>query len=313
MRILISRLSALGDVVCTLPVATAIKKQFPESEIVWVADPRFAGVVECCPAVDQVVKVKPGFAPKTWPRRLGLGTFDYALDMQGLTKSALVIAFATSNQKLGYHWQRELARLFSQPVQPDPSSLHVVDQYLDVARAIGVEVHEAEFGLEPNQICRENMKDALNQKGIQGPFVVMNGGAGWITKRWNPEHFATLIDLLAERSIQTVLIGGKSEDDLAVAKTISDQCHSAPISMVGATNIPELIALISLANAHVGGDTGSSHIAAALNVPSIGLYSITKPVRSCPYGQIDRVHYNPAGLNYILPQEVFQTVMRCFH
>jgi len=60
-----------------------------------------------------------------------------------------------------------------------------------------------------------------------------------------------------------------------------------------------------LAVAHVGGDTGSTHIAAALGIPAVGLYSITRPVRSCPYGQIERCLYEPRGLKYILPDQVF--------
>lgn len=307
MRILISRLSALGDAVCTLPVAVALKKQFPESEITWAIDPRFAGVVECCPSVDRIEKVKPGFKPSSWPK---LGSFDLALDMQGLSKSGLVVALSKSPKKLGYHWQRELAPLFSSKVLPDPSSLHVVDQYLDVARFAGAEMEDAEFDLIPKDEDRAMVTDLLKQEGLRGAFVVMNAGAGWITKRWNPEHFAVLSDLLNETGIQTVFIGGKAQGDIDAAKSVFEKCSSKPIDLLGKTNIRQLIALISLSNAHVGGDTGSTHIAAALGTPAIGLYSITKPVRSCPYGQIDRCHYSPISLSEILPTDVFSTVMR---
>ena len=131
MRILISRLSALGDTVCTLPVAVALKKQFPECEITWVVDPRFEGIVECCIAVNNVVTCKPSFSLASLPRFEK--PFDIVLDMQGLSKSALVVWRAKAPLKLGYHWQREIAPFFSRPVLPDPSSLHIVDQYLDRA------------------------------------------------------------------------------------------------------------------------------------------------------------------------------------
>jgi heptosyltransferase I len=307
LKILISRLSALGDAVCTLPVAVALKKQFPESEITWAIDPRFAGVVECCSSVDKIEKVKPGFNPKSWPR---LGQFDLALDMQGLSKSSLIVALAKSPRKFGYHWQRELAPLFSSKVLPDPSSLHVVDQYLDVARYVGAEMEDAEFNLIPASEDRQQVTSMLESEGVSGAFVVMNAGAGWITKRWNPEHFAVLSDLLHEKGIQTVFIGGKAQGDIDAANSVFEQCSEKPISLLGKTNIRQLIALISLSNAHVGGDTGSTHIAAALGTPAIGLYSITKPVRSCPYGQIDRCHYAPSSLGDILPTDVFSTVMR---
>lgn len=101
MRFLISRLSSLGDVVCSLPAAGALKAAFPDSKIAWVVDPRFAEVVECCRHVDEVVRAKPGFSPSTWPR--WEGEFEAALDLQGLLKSALPVARAKAKRKLGYH------------------------------------------------------------------------------------------------------------------------------------------------------------------------------------------------------------------
>ena len=142
-RFLLSRLSALGDVVCSLPVAACLKEAFPGCHIVWVVDPRFAGIVECCGSVDEIIRAKPGLDPKTWPK-VG-GSFDAALDLQGLFKSGIVVGRASAKVKLGYHWQRECAWLFSRRVLPDPTSSHVVDQYLDVARAVGCEVGQTEF------------------------------------------------------------------------------------------------------------------------------------------------------------------------
>jgi heptosyltransferase I len=305
MKILIARLSALGDCVCTLPVAVALKKQFPECSITWVVDPRFAGVIECCSAVDRVVTCKPSFSLESLPRFDE--SFDLALDMQGLSKSAAIVGRAKATVKLGYHWQREIAPLFSQAVLPDPSSFHVVDQYLDVARAAGAEASFAEFGLVPNEVDRETVKALLKDSGIDGPFVVMNAGAGWTTKRWNPGHFNVLGEMLAAKGIRSVLIGGKSPADIEAAEQVISSGQVAIVNLLGKTSVRELIALISLSNAHVGGDTGSTHIAAALRVPAVGLYSITKPARSCPYGQIHRCHYSEVGLNEILPGDVFKT------
>jgi ADP-heptose:LPS heptosyltransferase len=69
--------------------------------------------------------------------------------------------------------------------------------------------------------------------------------------------------------------------------------------LAGRTTIGDLIGLLSLSAVHVGGDTGSTHLAAALGVPAVGLYSMTSPKRSCPYGQISRCLYEPAGLDRI--------------
>ena len=306
LNILISRLSALGDCVCTLPVAVALKKANPEAHITWAVDPRFAGIVECCPSVDEVLRIKPGFKPSSWPKFDS--KFDLALDMQGLSKSGLVVARAKAGQKLGYHWQRELAPFFSSAVKPDPSSLHIVDQYVDVARAAGAECDRADFGMAPREEDREKCKTLLAEHGVTGPFVVLNAGAGWVSKRWPATHFAQLSDALSAKNVTPVFIGGKAESDQQAFREVEQAAKLPVVNLLGKTSVRELVSLISLANAHVGGDTGSSHVAAALGVPAIGLYSITRPARSCPYGQIHRCHYSDIGLAEIQPESVFQTV-----
>ena len=291
-RFLISRLSSLGDVVCSLPAAAALKKGVPDAEVTWVVDKRFAAIVEACSAVDRVVVRQKGSAPID-------GEYEAALDLQGLLKSAWVIARVKAEKKVGYHWQREGSALFSQRVLPDPTSLHVVDQYVDVARAVGGEADRAEFLLAPSAEATESVKQKLTGE----PFVVINPGAAWASKRYPPASIATLIDALP---VSTVLIGANGETGGEEAAALAKK---PTLNLTGQTSIAELIALLNLSKAHVGGDTGSSHIAAALGIPAIGLYSSTRPERSCPYGQIDRCLYNPEGLAKITPGEVVEKVM----
>lgn len=288
-RYLVSRLSALGDVVCTLPVATALKT-LPGARVEWLVDPRFAGIVECCPDVDQIHVWRGTYDPRKIPR---LGKFEVALDLQGLLKSALPLAFLKARRKLGYHWRREGSALFAQAVLPDPSSSHVVDQYVDVARAAGADVDRAEWRLKPKAEDVEAMKSLLAEHGIEDGFVMLNAGAGWATKRWPPERFAEVADAL---DLPCVLIGGKAPADLEAAQAVIQAAKRPPANLLGKTSVRQLVALVALAKAHVGGDTGSSHLAAALGIPAIGLYAITRPKRSCPYGQIERCLYEPSGL-----------------
>lgn len=301
MRFLISRLSALGDVVCSLPAASCLKAAFPESHITWVVDPRFAGIVECCTAVDEVIRAKPGFKSSSWPTFEQ--PFDAALDLQGLTKSGIVVGRAKAPIKLAYHWQRELSRLFAGPVLPDPTSIHIVDQYVDVARAVVEALGRGDgndlptnFALEPKPEDLESVKSVLAERGVTGRFVAMNAGAGWATKRWPAASFAQVADALAEQGIASVFLGGKAQADHDAFNEVVASAKHLPVSLVGATSVRELVALLSRAEAHVGGDTGSTHLSAALDKPAIGLYSITKPQRSCPYGQRSNTLYDPSGL-----------------
>ncbi len=308
---LISRLSSLGDIVCSLPAASAIKKGIADSRITWVVEERFADAVKCCSAVDEVLTVSPAL-------RLTLSqapSFEAALDLQGLLKSALVLSRIKAEKKVGYHWQREGSALFSQRVLPDPTSVHVVDQYVDVARAVGGEADRAEFGLVPEDASIQRVIGLLGGLGTAGgaasatsrtlpnEFVVINPGSARANKRWPVESFAKLIDRIP---LPAVIIGSAGE---AMGEQISTLAKSNPLNLTGRTTISELIALISLGKAHIGGDTGSTHVAAALGVPAIGLYSTTRPERSCPYGQIERCHYDREGLDRIEPGIVLNTIV----
>jgi len=303
-RFLVSRLSSLGDVVCSLPAAVALKRAFPGSHITWVVDPRFAGIVECCQAVDEVVRMKPSL--KQIPRFAE--PFSAALDLQGLLKSALGIVGAKAERKVGYHWQREGSWLFSQRVLPDPTSFHIVDQYVDVAREVGGQMDRAEFDLKAKEEDVLSVRRKLKERQVSGRFVVLNAGAGWASKRWPPASFARLADALHEDGFPTVLIGGRAEADKQAASEVIAAAKHPPTDLLGETSVRELVALLRLCSAHVGGDTGSTHIAAALDTPAIGLYSITRPQRSCPYGQAHRCHHNPDGLALIPPGAVIETV-----
>lgn len=325
MRFLISRLSSLGDVVCTLPAATALKRAFPEASISWIVSKPFADLVRGCGAVDEVIEAKKSLAKKDWPELSD--PFDAAFDLQGLFKSAWPIHLATAKAKLGYHWQREGSALFSRRVIPDPTSFHVVDQYVDVVRAYGAEADRASFGLTPSATDLANVKERLAADGITR-FVVMNPGAGWETKRWPSSSFGEVAGWLAMQGLATILIGGATEADKATAEEVnasapnpqpptpsthalpSPSCTEVHATLpylniwTGKTTVGELIALLSLAQAHLAGDTGSTHIAAALGVPCVGLYSITNPRRSCPYGQFDNCFFDPVSIKNISAKQV---------
>ncbi|MCU0316703.1 MAG: glycosyltransferase family 9 protein [Fimbriimonadaceae bacterium] len=211
---------------------------------------------------------------------MSLGEFDAALDLQGLFKSGFAVANVKAKEKLGYHWQREGSWLMSRPVAPDKTSIHVVDQYVDVARALGIPADRATWNLKADPVAQSKIKNLIDPAH---PVVIVNGGAGWSTKRWDPRHFALVSDSLQERGAKTYFIG--TEADRKNFEAIRLQCRLAPIDLLGKTSVKELVALISQADLHIGGDTGSTHIAAAWGIPCIGIYTLTRPERSCPYGQ----------------------------
>ncbi|QYK52704.1 MAG: glycosyltransferase family 9 protein [Fimbriimonadaceae bacterium] len=267
-----------------MPAAGALKQAHPDCEIVWIGDKRFGDVVRSCRHVTEVVVLGKDW--KTWKKTVqSLGEFDAALDLQGLLKSALPIYLSNAKLKLGYHWQREASWLFTQAVQPRKTSIHVVDQYLDVALAASGSVKSVDFGLEPGTEETHRVKAMLEDLGYEPgqKLAVLHAGAGWVSKRWPAENFARLSEELAAHRARVAFIG--TQGDSPAVDEVLTHCKTKPISLLGKTNIRELIALLSLADLHVAGDTGSIHLAAGLNTPCIGLYTLTRPERSCPYGQ----------------------------
>ncbi len=262
-----------------------MKAGFPDCEVVWLVDRRFAGVVECCRWVDQIVVMEKGLgAIRT--QVAGLGTFDVALDLQGLLKSALPVFLASAETKLGYHWQREGSALLVGKVWPDPKSIHVVEQYVDVARAAGGG-DAVDFGLAAKSDDVAKIGELLRDSGLSDgqPLVLANAGAGWAAKRWPAENFAALVKSVEAAGGKVGFLGTKA-DEAAFEEVVSAGGGGA-MNLLGKTTVRELVALIDQAWVMVAGDTGALHIAAGLGRQCVGIYMQTRPERSCAYGQLE--------------------------
>lgn len=284
-RALIVRTSALGDVACSLPAAGSIKEAWPECEVTWIVDKRFSGLVECCAFVDQTVKIEKGFGALSQQVK-ELGEFDVALDLQGLLKSAGPVFLAKAKQKLGYHWQREGAALLVSRVMPLESSVHVVEQYLDVARAAGGG-DSVRFGLAAQAEDVKKVNGVLREAGLEDGqrLVLSNAGAGWAAKRWPAENYASLVAVVESAGGRVGFIG--TEVDRPSFEAVLAAGATGAMDLLGKTNVRELVALLDSATVIVAGDTGALHIAAGLGKPCVGIYTQTRPERSCAYGQLE--------------------------
>lgn len=304
MRFLVARMSSMGDVIHTLPVAAALKGLADDVEVVWAAGRTYGSLVSLCTAVDETVIMKNSFWKNVAVVK-GLGKFDVALDMQGLFKTAWVVFHADAPKKLGYHWQREGSGLFSSPVKPDPTSHHVVDQYLDVARALGSKVHKADFCLQPRADEVAKMQELLAGAGRDEsrPLILANPSSARAVKRWSPDLMAHAARILDSAGFQVAFIGTAQED--WAFQEVAASGLPPVMNLLGKTSVTELVALISLSKAHIGGDTGSTHIAAALGIPAYSVYTATRPQRSCPYGQIHRcMTSDPVELTDLIKREL---------
>ena len=294
-NILIVKLSAIGDVIHALPVSYAIKETFPDAKVTWIVEPPAYDLLKMNPCVDKIIlfqkkefKTFAGFAKRFFPfkREVQAESYDAVLDLQGLFKSAAIAFFAKSNIKLGICDMRECSDKISKPVIGENFQGHIVERYLDTARAIGCKVEKIIFPLEVPEVEQKKADAILKHAGFRegNIYAVLAIGANWANKRWSTENFAALSDWLYDKKICPVMIGG-GDVDIQRAGEIESLMEIPPINLVGKTNLMQLTHIIKNAKFVVGGDTGTVHLAAALKVPAIMLMGPTDANRNGPFGQ----------------------------
>ena len=295
-RLLILKLSSLGDIVQALPVASALRRQFPALHITWAVEGRFAALVQGHAAIDRVVtfpRLAWGAVAPTWPAALrrALGTvreqpYDITLDLQGLFKSSVVAVCSRAPLRLGLAPQREGARLVSRAVPLTRGRRHAVDAYLDCAAHLGAAPAPAQFGLPVAPAAAASVARLLRQRAVPrtAPLIVIHPSAGRPWKAWPDRYWPPVIDALAGAGT-IVLVGGA--EHRARHRTLAHRARQPVVDLTGATTLAELIALLDRCALHLAPDTGTLHVAAALARPVVGIYGPTPSWRLGPYGQLD--------------------------
>jgi lipopolysaccharide heptosyltransferase I len=297
-KFLIVRLGALGDIVHAIPVAAALRRAFPGARIDWLVSAKHHQVLDLVPVIDRrlVVNDRGGSAGGATMfaavRELRRTRYDAAVDLQGLIKSAAMARMSGAARVIGFstrHLRERLARPFYTEVY-DPgggvmrdrmSDRHVVHLNLGLLRAIGLDAGAVEFPIDesPSEIAR-----SLRQE-TGGRYALLNPGAAWPNKRWPTARLAVVAAALAERhGLRSVVIWGPGERDLA-QEVVAAAGGAAVLSP--ATAIADLVALARGAAVMVSGDTGPTHIAAAVGTPLVGIYGPTRPERNGPWRPAD--------------------------
>ncbi len=295
MNVLIVKLSAIGDVIHALPVSYAIKETFPETRVTWAVEPPARELLEGNPYIDEILlfekkkfKSFGGFLVNFGPLRnkLRAGRFDVALDLQGLGKSAALAFFSGATRRFGTCNMREMSDKISRPVRGPHAEGHIVERYLDVARAIGCRVETVKFPLAVSEKDEQIAKTLLVRGGVPegAAYAALAIGANWPNKRWPASSYAALCDWLYEEKIIPVLVGGGAVDE-GIAADVMAKTEIPPVELIGKTSLKQLAAVLRSARFAVGGDTGPVHLAAGLSIPTIMLMGPTDANRNGPYGQ----------------------------
>ncbi len=300
MRILIVKLSALGDVVQALAVLPVLRSRWPEAEIYWLVEEAAADLLKGHPLLDGLFIARR----KHWLREMRSGAwkkalnqakalihnlrekgFDLVLDLQGLLKSAVWVAVARARKKCGFANHREGSTWpLSHPLPPYEPERHAVWRYLDAAAYLtGQKIGAVSFPLPPlpeaEAVCK--------RLGLPKEFVLFVPGARWVTKRWPAAAWARLASLLNEAGLPEVFVVGGPGDEV-LAREIVVQGGRVR-SLCGQTSLRELASLLKQARLIVTVDTGPMHLAAALGKKVVALFGPTAPWRTGPFGLGHRV------------------------
>jgi heptosyltransferase-1 len=290
-RILIIKPSALGDIVLALPALSALRAQFKQAHIAWLVRPEFAPLLRDHPELDEVLLFnrKQLHTPRhlmALIHTLRSQHLDLVFDFQGLFRSAFLAKASGSPLRYGMANARECAPWFyTHRIKPDTDNLHLVDIYLKMVRHAGAAEAPAQFILPDTEQDKKTLFDLLKGKAIDpARYAVFIPGSAHDSKCWPHERFAQLAEKLHHRyNLPVVAIGTESEAH-AIDQIV--QAAKTPITNpAGQTNLKTLSALLRHARLVISNDTGPGHIASALGVPLVMLFSWSNPARIYPYGR----------------------------
>lgn len=316
-KILLIKLSSLGDVIHSLPLLNKLRRRYPDATIDWLVAENFAELLAPDPAISNVI----GFDKAAWssPWRLApyrnaaaligkLRTerYDLVIDLQGQLRSAVLAFGSRAPVRIGFGKPRpDRWRALSRPIPaeaqkhawqgarerswlaytdfiPLPSlDRHPVERYLGVGPMLGLDDAPADFSFPVPPEAHSRIDALVDYYEIgKSPLVVLAPGTNWETKEWRSEGFAELARNCIEKKRAVVLVG--SDNERALCEKVASLAPGA-VDLAGETTLPELAALIGRAAACVTNDSGPMHLAVALGRPVLAIFGPTDPVWAGPY------------------------------
>lgn len=290
MKILIVKLSSIGDIVHTLPALAGIRGALPAAKIGWAVERASAEILRGNPLIDELIELDTRSLRNN--RRieellidagrqiteLRKYEFDVSIDFQGLVKSALVGKFTRAGSRFGFSKAglREPASRFLLTETIDlPPKIHVIEKNLRLAEeSLGIVIDRAElqFPIHTDESHRDEAEALVSETGR--PFAILNPAGGWPTKLWEAERFGQLADRLdRELGLRTIIVTGPNETDLA-ERAAANAGGSAPI--LASPTLKGMYELARRAAVYVGGDTGPTHLAVAARCPVVGIFGPTE-------------------------------------
>jgi len=304
MNILIVKLSAIGDVIHTLPALNAIRKHYPHAHITWLVEEDAYPLLEGHAALDRILVSKR----KRWLKGLkSLSAmanmkeiyqfikelrdtkYDLVIDFQALLKSGILIGLSKGKTKIGFgrgmeHMEHSYLFL-NKRVPAVGMDNHAILRSMMLLETLGINSSEIVFNVPVSNQDRVRAEDLIKRHGVKesGLLVAINPLAKWNTKLWSNRKFGELADTVIDRNGASVVFTG-SRADRGATQDIMDGMKFKAVNLAGETDLKTLAALYEKADILISTDTGPMHLAAAVNTPVVALFGPTAPWRTGPFG-----------------------------
>jgi 3-deoxy-D-manno-octulosonic-acid transferase/heptosyltransferase-1 len=303
-RILIVKLSAIGDVVHTLPALNSLRRHFPRAHITWLVEAGAADLLAGHPALDRVIVSRRkqwarGIGTRRWRQHLGQihrflqdlrdTRYDIIFDFQAALKGAMLIALARGRRKIGFgpgmEHQEHSHLVLNEKIPIVSMEIHALERGLKLLEAVGIFTKKVEYRLPVTPDARRSTSRwlAQNADNATRPAVAINPMAQWKTKLWPPDRFAVLADRIIDDHRAMVYFTGGPADREIIENILQHMRHNA-VNLAGKTSLIELAAVYDHMAVVVTTDTGPMHIAAAVEKPVVALFGPTAQWRTGPYG-----------------------------
>lgn len=282
--ICIVRLSALGDVLMLVPLIRTLQKFLPNAKLTWIIAKPAYDLVSSLQGIEFIVIDKPNSIFDYWQfwRKMSSRKFDVLLAVQSSFRANLLYALINARRKIGYDKLRakDGHKLFvTETIEPGRD--HTLDGFLRFAKALGINDSEIKWDLNLSQVDLNFAKQQLPEN-YNRPLLLVNPAASKPERSWTVSGYVAAIKYAKSKyNAEVVLIGGPSAHDLELGHAIEKEVNV--LNLIGKTKLPQLLAIISLADALICPDTGPSHMATSVATPVIALHAVTSSEVSGPY------------------------------
>ena len=322
-KILLIKLSAVGDVVHTIPVLNKLRRRYPMAQLDWLVTPAIAELLRHHPAITSIIDFEREAWSTPWRLtpfasyarlavKLHASAYDLVVDMHGQFRTAALTLASGAPARIGFDrprvavwdasprkfpeqahkhaWQgaREGSWVAYTHHIPVPTlDLHAVDRYLNVGPILGLDREPADFSFPIPQSAVSRVETLLAQHGVsRADIVIMAPGTIWETKRWGSDRFAKVAGHFLSKGFAVILIG--SQRERVVCEEVAALAPGA-VDLAGMTALSELAALIRRSAISITNDSGPMHLAVALDRPVVSIFGPTDPVWIGPYRRANAV------------------------